>query len=158
LELVLKGLNEKKLKPTIPQGFERVRDNLLKQNFPILMKAIGEAVRLNEPLEPTTPRINEAMILEEISETKASSQDIPHKLFPKTLKVIRQNHQSDPLDLLLYDGVMHRGFQKMTYKEVTQELNKNKGLCKIMGCKITEPLVRGRLNRMELPSKQLNAK
>jgi hypothetical protein len=53
---------------------------------------------------------------------------------------------------------MNRAFHKKTYREVAEELNKNKDLRLVMKRKITEPLVRGRLNRMGLPSKQLDTK
>lgn len=131
----------------------------MRKSWPLVVKAVEEAEALGEEVTTQNPRIQKAFELDEIAFYGRPYLPIPAESFEEACRVRRRKKCSpDVLDSLLYDGVMNRAFHKKTYQEVAQELNKIKDLRLVMKKKITEPLVRGRLNRMGLPSKQLDTK
>jgi hypothetical protein len=136
----------------------RIRREFLRKITPLIIKAVEEAEALGEEVRTQNPRIKKAFELDEIALYERPYLPIPAESFEEACRVRRRRCSLDVLDILLYDGVMNRAFHKKTYREVAEELNKNKDLRLVMKRKITEPLVRGRLNRMGLPSKQLDTK
>jgi len=116
-------------------------------------KAIKEAITGGEEVTLENTKIRDAFILDEIFIYGQPIEALPQHLFKQAIKATRRKARLDSLDLLLFDGVMNRGWHQFTTSRIIEILWKNKGTRDTLKKKPLKSLIRSRLDRLDLPMK-----
>jgi hypothetical protein len=131
----------------------QIRAKFAGRVYPEATKAIKEAMKAGEEVTLENVKIRNAFILDEIAMHGVPIESLQPSLFKQATKATRRKARLDPLDLLLFDGVMNRGWHQFSASKIIGILWKDKGIRDTMKRKPSKSLIRSRLDRLDLPMK-----
>jgi hypothetical protein len=131
----------------------QVRAKFAGRVYPEATKAIKEAMTAGEEVTLQNAKIRNAFILDEIAMHGVPIESLPPSLFKQATKATRRKARLDSLDILLFDGVMNRGWHQFSVSKIIGILWKDKGIRATLKKKPSKSLIRSRLDRLNLPMK-----